>query len=411
MKIEKKIGDLLRKNGMTLSVAESCTGGLVSDRLTNVSGSSHYFEGGVVSYSIKAKAQHLGIPLKYIERYGAVSPQVAKRMAEGVRKAFKTTFGLSTTGVAGPTGGTKKAPVGTVFIGLSDGRETVVRKENLKGSRREIKEKAAEQTLRVLYKKLAHATQDSTDSIQDQGSRIQHPILQWSNQSKASEIAMVRIARQGISNQKGRLGIFPASFNPPTLAHLALIREAKKQGKLDEILVLLDIQAMDKEPVDATFEDRLAMLKRVFRRDPKVSIGLSNQGLFLEKLRPLRALYPTSSEVVFIVGFDTILRVMDKKYYRNRKKSLDELFKQSQFLVANRDHYEETAFKMLFRKRENKIYGDKVVFFTLHPKYSSISSSLVRERITKGQPVDGWVPAAILQFVRKKRLYKTDSAS
>ncbi len=168
MKIEKTIGDLLRKKGMILSVAESCTGGLVSDRITSIAGSSDYFEGGVVSYSIQAKAQHLGIPLKYIERYGAVSRQVAKRMAEGVRKAFKTTFGLSTTGVAGPTGGTKKTPVGTVFIGLSDGRETVVRKENLKGSRREIKEKAAEQALRFLYKKLAHATQDSTSRIQDQ---------------------------------------------------------------------------------------------------------------------------------------------------------------------------------------------------------------------------------------------------
>ena len=123
-------------------MAESCTGGLVSDRITNVSGSSDYFEGGIVSYSIKAKAQHLGIPLKYIERYGAVSPQVAKKMAEGVRQAFHTTFGLSTTGVAGPTGGTKKTPVGTVFVGVADERGTFVKKLKLKGSRREIKEKA-----------------------------------------------------------------------------------------------------------------------------------------------------------------------------------------------------------------------------------------------------------------------------
>ncbi len=217
---------------------------------------------------------------------------------------------------------------------------------------------------------------------------------------------MIHKAPKGISNQKGRLGIFPASFNPPTLAHLALIREAKKQGKLDEILVLLDIQAMDKEPVDATFEDRLAMLKKVFRRDPKVSIGLSNQGLFLEKLRPLRALYPTSSELVFIVGFDTILRVMDKKYYRNRKKSLDELFKQSRFLVANRDHYEETAFEMLFRKRENKGYSGRVVFFNLSRRFSTISSSLVRQRLAQGRPVVRWVPAVLLPFLKEKRLYQ-----
>ena len=402
----------MRKKGMTLSVAESCTGGWVSDRITRIAGSSDYFEGGIVSYSIQAKAQHLGIPLKYIERYGAVSREVAKRMAEGVRKAFKTTFGLSTTGVAGPTGGTKKTPVGTVFIGLSDGRETVVRKENLKGSRREIKEKAAEQALRLLYEQIVQFIQKS--EIRSQKSESDIGRGHWTEelrQSKESIIILVRKARQGISNQKGRLGIFPASFNPPTLAHLALIREAIKKERLNEVLVLLDMQAMDKRPVKARFEDRLVMLKKVFERDPKISIGLSNHGLFLDKIEPLRRIYPDPIALFFIVGFDTILRVMDKKYYRNRRKSLDELFEQSRFLVANRDHYEETAFKMLFRKRQNKIYGEKVTFFTLHPKYSSLSSSLVRERITKGQPVDEWVPAAILQFVRKKRLYKTDSAS
>ncbi|HSB04515.1 MAG TPA: nicotinamide-nucleotide amidohydrolase family protein, partial [Thermodesulfobacteriota bacterium] len=100
--LERAIGDLLREMGRTLSVAESCTGGRVSDRITDIAGSSDYFEGGIVSYSNKAKAQHLGIPLKYIEKYGAVSPQVAEKMAEGVRQAFHTTCGLSTTGVAGP---------------------------------------------------------------------------------------------------------------------------------------------------------------------------------------------------------------------------------------------------------------------------------------------------------------------
>ena len=129
-------------------------------------------------------------------------------------------------------------------------------------------------------------------------------------------------AAEAFRIMRGRLGIFPASFNPPTMAHLALIREAKKQGNLDEILILLDIQAMDKEPVGATFEDRLTMLKKVFGRDPKVSIGLSNRGLFLEKLKPLRKYYPSPISFFFIVGFDTILRVMDKKYYPNRKEVL-----------------------------------------------------------------------------------------
>jgi len=156
IKLEKLIGDLLRKKGWTLSIAESCTGGLISDRITDVSGSSDYFMGGMVNYSNESKAKHFGIPLDYIKRYGAVSPQVARRMTQGVRKAFNTTFGLSTTGVAGPTGGTKRAPIGRIFIGISDGRRTWVKREDLRGSRREIKEKATEKALQFFYGKIVH---------------------------------------------------------------------------------------------------------------------------------------------------------------------------------------------------------------------------------------------------------------
>jgi PncC family amidohydrolase len=154
MKLEKIIGDRLKERGWTLSIAESCTGGLISDRLTDVPGSSDYFEGGMVTYSNESKAKHLGIPLDYIKKYGAVSPQVARKMAQGVRKAFNTTFGLSTTGVAGPTGGTKRAPIGRVFIGFTNGRKTWVRREDFKGSRREIKRKAAERSLKFFYETL-----------------------------------------------------------------------------------------------------------------------------------------------------------------------------------------------------------------------------------------------------------------
>ena len=153
--LEKTIGDHLRKKGWTLSIAESCTGGLISDRITDVSGSSDYFMGGMVNYSNESKAKHLGIPLKYTKRYGAVSPQVARRMARGVRKTFNTTFGLSTTGVAGPTGGTKRSPIGRIFIGISDGRRTWVKKLNLRGSRREIKRRTAEKALEFLCEILA----------------------------------------------------------------------------------------------------------------------------------------------------------------------------------------------------------------------------------------------------------------
>jgi nicotinamide-nucleotide amidase len=152
--LEKIIGDLLRKNGWTLSIAESCTGGLINDRITDVPGSSDYYEGGMVTYSNDSKTKYLGVPLSDIIKYGAVSPQVVKKMAQGVRKAFHTTFGISTTGVTGPTGGTKEKPVGLVFIGVSNGKKTWVIKLNLNGSRREIKEKATEKALEFFYERL-----------------------------------------------------------------------------------------------------------------------------------------------------------------------------------------------------------------------------------------------------------------
>lgn len=151
MKIEKGIGDLLRRNRWTLSVAESCTGGLICDQITNVPGSSDYFMGGMVNYSNESKAKHLGVPMEDIKKYGAVSPQVARKMAQGVRKTFGTTFGLSTTGIAGPTGGTREKPVGLLFIGLTKGRKTRVVKLNLKGGRIKIKQESAHLALKYLH--------------------------------------------------------------------------------------------------------------------------------------------------------------------------------------------------------------------------------------------------------------------
>jgi PncC family amidohydrolase len=162
--LEKLIGDRLRERGWTLSIAESCTGGLISDRITDVPGSSDYFMGGMVNYSNESKSKHLGVPLSDIKKYGAVSPQVAKKMAQGVRKTFDTTFGLSTTGVAGPTGGTKRSPVGRVFIGLAAGKKVWVKKLDLKGTRREIKEKATEKALQFFYGKIVHG-----DRLRKQG--------------------------------------------------------------------------------------------------------------------------------------------------------------------------------------------------------------------------------------------------
>ena len=117
--LEEVVGKLLLEKGKTISVAESCTGGLIGKKITNVSGSSEWFERGVISYSNESKMELLGVPDNALERYGAVSEQVAVLMAEGIRKLSKTDFGLSAAGIAGPTGGTKEKPVGLVYVGFA----------------------------------------------------------------------------------------------------------------------------------------------------------------------------------------------------------------------------------------------------------------------------------------------------
>ena len=147
---EQQIADLLRKSKQTVSVAESLTGGLVSSRLTNVAGSSDFFIGGIVCYSQRIKVTQVGVPAALISQYGVVSREVAVSLAEEIKKRFRTDIGLSATGVAGPVA-VPPAPVGRVYIALA-GKSTVEWKElNLQGTRSEIREKAAQACLGLLW--------------------------------------------------------------------------------------------------------------------------------------------------------------------------------------------------------------------------------------------------------------------
>ncbi len=119
MTLESRIGDVMNQKRLTLAAAESCTGGLVSSRITDVPGSSAYFLGGVVAYSYEAKASLLGVSWDTLNKYGAVSRETVIEMARGARKLFNADIAVSISGIAGPGGGTDAKPVGTVWVGLS----------------------------------------------------------------------------------------------------------------------------------------------------------------------------------------------------------------------------------------------------------------------------------------------------
>ena len=152
--LEQIVSYYLQMRNATLSVAESCTGGLVAERLTSVSGSSRYFIGGAVVYSNALKVEFAEVPHDLLDVYGAVSEPVAKALAEGIRKRCGTTLGLGVTGVAGPTGGTAEKPVGLVYHALASDTGTEIIKRNFPGDRARIRWFASQQALDMVRRKL-----------------------------------------------------------------------------------------------------------------------------------------------------------------------------------------------------------------------------------------------------------------
>jgi nicotinamide-nucleotide amidase len=153
--IEQIVSYLLQMRGMTLAVAESCTGGLLSERITSLAGSSRYFLGGAIVYSNELKTQFANVPKALIDQHGAVSREVAASMAEGIRKRCLASYGIGITGVAGPGGGTEQKPVGLVYIALAGEEGTQVIERNFPGDRKRIRQFATQQALEMIRRALA----------------------------------------------------------------------------------------------------------------------------------------------------------------------------------------------------------------------------------------------------------------
>ncbi|HCA48080.1 MAG TPA: competence/damage-inducible protein A [Armatimonadetes bacterium] len=152
--MEVAAGKALREKHATVAVAESCTGGLVASRITDVSGSSEYMLGGVVAYANEIKQRLLGVPPEVLAEHGAVSEETARAMAAGVRKLLGADYGVATTGIAGPTGGTAEKPVGLVYIAVADAGGVVVTELNWPGTREQFKQRVSQTALNMLRKRV-----------------------------------------------------------------------------------------------------------------------------------------------------------------------------------------------------------------------------------------------------------------
>lgn len=145
--------NLLRARNETITTAESCTGGLVAHMITQIAGSSDIFNGAIVSYSNEIKARELNVKEETLKKYGAVSTQTVEEMLEGAIKKFDATYAIAISGIAGPQGGTKEKPVGTVVIGISDNnKKNIIKVNNFKGSRKDIQNLASKTSLKEILK-------------------------------------------------------------------------------------------------------------------------------------------------------------------------------------------------------------------------------------------------------------------
>ena len=157
---EELIGKELRDRGWRLAVAESCTGGLIGHRITNISGSSTYYLGSITAYAYRAKVRLLGVSWDTLEKFGAVSEETIKEMSLGVRRALAADIGLAVSGIAGPTGGTPDKPVGYTWVGLSTPEGIWTLQLNATGNREENKQEVAQLALEFLYEFLVNNGKD-----------------------------------------------------------------------------------------------------------------------------------------------------------------------------------------------------------------------------------------------------------
>jgi nicotinamide-nucleotide amidase len=148
--LEEVVGNLLKAKNIKIAVAESCSGGMLGEMITNIPGSSEYFQGGVISYNAKIKEELLKVPQEIIIKYGEVSEQVARLMAEGVRKCCYSDIGISISGIAGPGGATEKKQLGLVYMALANGKKTFIQKHQLFGNRQQIRLRASRRALNML---------------------------------------------------------------------------------------------------------------------------------------------------------------------------------------------------------------------------------------------------------------------
>ena len=212
-------------------------------------------------------------------------------------------------------------------------------------------------------------------------------------------IELVHRAESAISKPGKRLGIFSGSFNPLTLAHTKMIENTITEYQLDELLLLLAKANVDKTVFGLPLAARLLTLKRYTKNREKFSVGVSSHGRYIDKVTALKVILPPETEFHFIVGYDTLVRIFDPKYYTDFHTELGELFVDARFIVANRAEADVQTIASFMDQPEIRQYTPHVSCLLLPDVYAYMSSTEVRELLKRGDAIEHLVPPSILAML------------
>jgi nicotinate (nicotinamide) nucleotide adenylyltransferase len=231
----------------------------------------------------------------------------------------------------------------------------------------------------------------------------------------APQVVFVRRAPQGITRSGQRLGVFDASFNPPHNAHVEMMRRAQARFNLHEILLLLAKANVDKEMFGATLEQRLGMMLGIAEEHPDYSVAVVSHARFVDKAAALQAKtprrdgkgagYPAGTEIYFILGYDTLVRLFDPKYYADMPAELTRLFSMAQFIATNRKEHGIEDMRRWLARDEVQPFAHKIHLLPLDDFHAHLSSTEVRRRVAAHEPYEHLVPPQVAEFIRQAKLY------
>lgn len=213
-------------------------------------------------------------------------------------------------------------------------------------------------------------------------------------------------AAKGLNRPGGSLIVMDASFNPMTVAHEAMMNRASDSCRAGEALLLLSHANVDKPVYGASLAQRLAMLEHYARPYPNISVAGCSHARFVDKASALRPLYPESTDLYFVVGYDTLLRIFDPRYYTNLADELAALFENAHVIAVNRDNIDLEAMRRLEKGPEFAAFSEKIRFIRLDGAYSGISSTEARDLRRNGAAIRHLVPSGVADAIDALDLYR-----